>query len=214
MIRRFFRRLLTPPMVVLAALFLFVEECLWKWGTAVMAKLARAPFVRALEVRLARLPAWAALVIFFLPGLMLLPVKITALFLIGKGHVASGMGVIVAAKVLGTAVVARFFAICKPTLMGVRWFHAAHDWILALKAWLYARLRAMPSWQKVVRLQAALRRKLRTLRPGYLGRRWKAIAGRLRWRFLNQRKPRHAPPPPARSQEPPLNHGDPGRTRL
>ncbi|MES2705729.1 MAG: hypothetical protein V4726_03910 [Verrucomicrobiota bacterium] len=189
MTRRFFRRLLTPPMVVLAALFLFVEECLWKWGTAAMARLARARVVRALEAGLAKLPAWAAVVVFFLPGLMLLPVKLAALFLIGKGHVASGMGVIVAAKVLGTAVVARFFAICKPVLMGIRWFRAGHDWILALKVYLYGRLHAMPGWQMAVRLQGDIRRKFRRLKPGILARRWRAIGDRLRWRLLGKKAP-------------------------
>lgn len=189
MIRRFFRRLLTPPMVVLAALFLFIEECLWKWTTAVMARLARAPLVRALERKMAKLPAWAAVVVFFLPGLMLLPVKIAALFLIGRGHVASGMGVIVAAKVLGTAIVARLFAICKPTLMAIRWFRAAHDFILALKTYLYGRLHAMPGWQMAVRLVADARRWLKTLKPGIIGRRWRAIGGWMRLRLLGKKGP-------------------------
>lgn len=176
-------------MVVLAALFLFVEECLWKWSMAAMARLARAPLVRALERKLAKLPAWAAVVVFFLPGLMLLPVKIAAVFLIGKGHLASGMGVIVAAKVLGTAIVARFFSVCKPTLMGIRWFRAGHDWILALKAYLYGRLHAMPGWQMAVRLQARIREKFRRLKPGILGRRWRAIGDRLRSRLLGKKSP-------------------------
>lgn len=176
-------------MVVLAALFLFIEECLWKWTTAVMARLARAPLVQAMERKLAKLPAWAALVVFFLPGLMLLPVKISAVFLIGRGHVASGMGVIVAAKVLGTAIVARLFAICKPTLMAIRWFRAAHDFILALKTYLYGRLHAMPGWQMAVGLVAEAKRWLKTLKPGLIGRRWRAIGGWMRLRLLGKKGP-------------------------
>lgn len=178
-------------MVVLAALFLFVEECLWKWSLAATAWVARARVVRALETRLGRLPAWAAVVVFFLPGLLLLPVKIAAVFLIGKGHVASGMGVILAAKVLGTAVVARFFSICKPTLMGIPWFHKGHDWILSVKGYLYRRLHAMPGWQAAVRLQRALRRRILMGKTGIIGRRWRAIGGWMRYRLRARKRARH-----------------------
>lgn len=187
MLRRTFRKILTPPMVVLAALFLFVEEWLWVKLTAAMAWVGRLPLVHALEMRLARLPAWAAVLCFFLPGLMLLPVKIGALFLVGKGHVISGVGVIVLAKVAGTAVVARFFAICKPTLMGIRWFRLVHDWLLAVKASLYARLRAMPAWQTAVRLKDRVKARLKAFKPGLVARRWKAVGERLRRRG----QPRH-----------------------
>ena len=101
MLRRVFRRILTPPMVVLAALFIFVEEWLWVRMTAAMAWVTRWPVILWLEARLARLPAWAAVVCFFLPGLMLLPVKIGALFLMGRGHVITGVGVIVAGQSAG-----------------------------------------------------------------------------------------------------------------
>ena len=182
MLRRSFRRILTPPMVVLAALFIFVEEWLWVRLTAAMGWVARMPAIRTLENGLARLPAWAAVACFFLPGLMLLPVKIGALYLMGRGHVISGVGVIVLAKVLGTAVVARFFTVCKPVLMGVGWFRAGHDWLLRMKELLYAKLKAMPSWRQAVALKDRAKRWLRTFKPGLIARRWKAIGAKLRRR--------------------------------
>lgn len=182
MLRRFFRRILTPPMVVLAAVFIFVEEWLWVRMTAVMAWVTRWRVIRWLEERLARLPAWAAVGCFFLPGLMLLPVKIGALFLMGRGHVITGVGVIVLAKVVGTAVVARFFTVCKPVLMGVGWFRAGHDWIIRLKEATYARLRSMEAWQQVVNLKNRAGRWLRRMKPGVIARRWRAIGARLRRR--------------------------------
>ena len=185
MLRRVFRRILTPPMVVLAALFIFVEEWLWVRMTAAMSWVTRWPAILWLEARLARLPAWAAVVCFFLPGLMLLPVKIGALSLMGRGHVITGVGVIVAAKVLGTAVVARFFLVCKPVLMGVGWFRAGHDLMIRVKDGLYARLRAMPVWQRAVHLKDRTKRWLRRWKPGVIARRWRAIGERLR-RRVNQ----------------------------
>ena len=182
MLRRVFRRILTPPMVVLAALFIFVEEWLWVRMTAAMAWVARAPLFVWLEARLARMPAWAAVVCFFLPGLMLLPVKLGALFLMGRGHVVAGIGVIVLAKVVGTAVVARLFSVCKPTLLGVDWFRALHDWLLRVKAAVYVRVRALPAWQAAVQLKDRAKHWLRTLKPGLVARRWRAIGARLKRR--------------------------------
>ncbi len=180
MLSRFIRRVLTPPMVVVAALLAFGEEWLWVRMTAAMAWVGRIPVLRWLEGRLARLPAWAALVGFFVPGLLLLPVKIGAVFLMGRGQVGAGLAVIVGAKVLGTAVVARFFTVCKPVLLGVGWFRAGHDWLGWAKDSLYARLRAMALWQAVQEWRGRLRRWLRGLRPGVVGRRWRAIGARLR----------------------------------
>ena len=182
MLRRTVRRILTPPMVVLAALFIFVEEWLWDRMTAAMTWVARLPVIHWLEDRLARLPAWAAVVCFFLPGLMLLPVKLGALFLMGRGQVVAGVGVIILAKVLGTAVVARFFTVCKPTLMGVGWFRAGHDWLMRMKEMLYAKLRAMPAWQAALTLKDRAKQWLRTCQPGMMARRWRAIGERLRRR--------------------------------
>ena len=182
MLRRSFRRILTPPMVVLAALFIFVEEWLWDKLTAATAWVARLPVIHWLEDRLAQLPAWAAVACFFLPGLMLLPVKIGALFLMGRGHPVAGVGVIILAKVLGTAIVARFFTVCKPALMGVDWFRSGHDWLVRMKEVLYARLRAMPAWQAAVALKNRAKHWLRTIKPGIIARRWRAIGERLRRR--------------------------------
>jgi hypothetical protein len=182
MLRRTFRRILTPPMVVLAALFIFIEEWLWDRMTSVMAWVGRWPVLQWLEERLARLPAWAAVACFFLPGLMLMPVKIGALLLMGRGQVTAGVGVIVLAKVLGTAIVARFYAVCKPTLMAVGWFRKGHDWLIGIKEALYTRLRAMPVWQAAVALKARAKQWIGRLKPGVIARRWKAIGLRLRRR--------------------------------
>lgn len=182
MLRRAFRRILTPPMVVLAALIIFVEEWLWVRLTEAMKWVARWPVIRWLEERLALLPAWAAILCFFLPGILLLPVKIAALFLVGRGHVVAGLGVIVLAKVLGTAVVARFFTVCRPVLMGVSWFRTGHDWLIRMKELLYTKLKAMPAWRQAVALKDRAKQWLATSKPGLIARRWRAIGDRLRRR--------------------------------
>ena len=52
----------------------------------------------------------------------LLPIKLSALWLIDQGHAAWGLAVILAAKAMGTAVVAHLFSLTQPALMRLDWF--------------------------------------------------------------------------------------------
>ena len=128
LLRRALRLVFTP----LIALILLFEEWGWEALSALVARLARLPFVAWVERHIASLPPWAAAAVFAVPALALVPVKLLALFLIGKGHALLGVGVLVAAKVLGTALVARLFTLTQPALMRLAWF--AH-WYPRWKTW-------------------------------------------------------------------------------
>ncbi len=181
MFRRLLKKLFYPPMVILAAAIMFFEEWLWVHLANFMAWVARARVFRWLERRLAALPPYGAMAVFFVPGLMLLPVKIAALFLIAQGHPGGGLLIIVAAKVLGTAIVARIFAVCRPRLLTVVWFRRIYEWIARLKTWLYTAIKSMPAWAAVVRWKNEIKSWLP--RGGHFTRRWKAIGFVLRRKF-------------------------------
>lgn len=181
MIRRLLKSLLFPPMVIIAALLMFIEEWLWDHLTAAMARLARTRVVRALEVRLSRLPPYGAAAAFFLPGLLLLPVKISALFLIAHGFALAGLAVIITAKVIGTACAARLYAVCRPALLKLGWFRWLHDTVIRLKTRLYAAIRAMPGWATAVRWKNFIKSCIP--RGGHFSRRWRAVGHMLRKRF-------------------------------
>ena len=84
-----------------------------------MAGVARLRPIHWLETRIARLPPYAAMAMFLVPWLVLLPAKVLGLWLIGTGHVASGVGVFVVAKVVGTALLARLFSLTRPALLTI-----------------------------------------------------------------------------------------------
>ncbi|OYU98477.1 MAG: hypothetical protein CFE45_16355, partial [Burkholderiales bacterium PBB5] len=77
----------------------------------------------------------------------LLPVKLLALWLLGRGHALLGLVVIVLAKLLGTAVVARLFALTRPALMGLPWFARGYARWHAWKEALLAQVRASWLWR-------------------------------------------------------------------
>jgi len=129
------------------ALLILFEEWGWVPLQRAAAYVARLPPLAWVERRIAALPPWAALSVFALPTLALLPVKLAALWLIGQGHAGLGLAVIVAAKFVGTAVVARLFALTHPALMQLAWFATFYTRWMAWKESLLAQVRASWAWR-------------------------------------------------------------------
>jgi hypothetical protein len=151
------RRLLRNLFTALLALIILFEEWGWEPLSALLAKLAHLPLWAWIESRIARLPPWAAVAVFMLPALALLPVKLLALFLIGRHHAFMGLCVLLAAKVVGTALLARLFTLTQPALMQLAWFAR---WYPRWKHWkdgIIAQVRASPAWRLGRRIKARTR---------------------------------------------------------
>jgi hypothetical protein len=166
MLRKFLRILLTAPL----ALILLFEE--WGWGplAALMARLAKLPLWARLERTIASLPPRVALATFLLPMVALFPIKLGALYLFASGHKLFGAFILIAAKLAGTAVVARLFHITQPALMQLAWFA---KWYPRWKAWkdaLLERVRASPAWRAGKWFKLQLQRRLHSAAQRW--RRW------------------------------------------
>ena len=132
---------------VLVALIVLFEEWGWEPLQRMMARIARLPVLRQLEGVITRLPPWAALAALVLPSLLLIPAKLAALWLIASGNRTLGVVFIIVAKVVGTAIVARLFALTRPALMQMAWFGAAYGRWVAWKDALITRVRASWAWR-------------------------------------------------------------------
>ncbi|GAA0743606.1 hypothetical protein LRH25_06460 [Ideonella azotifigens] len=141
--RRFVRGLWEWP---LAALILF-EEWGWEPLQRAMARIGQWPGFRWIGRWIESLPPYGALALFALPTLALLPVKLLALFAISRGHALLGTLVIVAAKVAGTAIVARLFTLTQPALMRLAWFARNYARWTVFKERLLAQVRASRPWR-------------------------------------------------------------------
>ena len=163
----FIRRILKGILLAPFALFLLFEEWGWEPLAAGFAALGRLPIWRSLERLIIRLPPWAALVAFCIPVLLLVPLKLLALFLIGKGHLGMGLGLVVSAKIVGTALAARLFQLTEPALMQIGWFSRAY---LPWKAWkdrTLRQVRASSPW----RFGQKIRQRLQSSMAGW----WRSI---------------------------------------
>ena len=163
--RRIAQVLLAPLKWLLALLILF-EEWGWEPLQRMLAAIGRWPGLRWLEARIGRLPPYAALALFLLPTLVLLPIKLLALWLIGQGRAWLGALVIVVAKLVGTAIVARLFTLTRPALMQMAWFARIYVRWSAWKEGLLTWVRGGLLW----RLARVFRRQLRQFRHRWV--RW------------------------------------------
>ena len=146
----------------LVALVILFEEWGWEPLMRLAGALAGLPPLAWLERRIESLPPPLALAAFLAPTLLLLPIKLLALWLIGDGNVLFGLLVIVAAKIGGTALVARLFMLTRPQLMQMDWFANLYARWSAFKESLIEMARTSLAWRSahatMVRARRALRR--------------------------------------------------------
>jgi len=151
------RRALKALFTWAVALLILFEEWGWVPLANALARLGRLPFFRWLEARIQSLPPYAALLVFFAPMVALFPVKVFGLWLIGEGRGFLGVGIIVVAKIAGTAVVARLFMLTRPALMQLPWFAHLYGRWTTWKDAMIARVRASAAWKAIARVKAEAR---------------------------------------------------------
>ena len=93
------------------------------------------------------LPPYLALCVFALPTALLFPLKLLALYLIAKGQAAWRQRCSCAAKVVGTALVARIFQLTQPALMRIAWFAWAYSRFMPWKEAVFAAIRSTWAWR-------------------------------------------------------------------
>jgi hypothetical protein len=143
----FLKRFIQGLALGLFGLILLFEEWGWEPLSRVFAWLSRLRPWALMERKITALPKWGALLVFFVPTAALIPVKLLALFLFGQGHVAWGLTLLICAKLVGTALLARLFQLTLPALMQFAWFAR---WYPRWKAWkdgLLAQVRQSAAWR-------------------------------------------------------------------
>jgi len=153
LLKKILRGLLLAPV----ALFLLFEEWGWEPLAACFAALGRLPLWRQLERLIVRLPPWAALLAFGIPVGALVPIKLLALYLFGKGHMALGIGLVLAAKLIGTALAARLFQLTQPALLQIKWFARLYTPWKTWKDRVLAQVRSSWPWRMAHQLKVRVK---------------------------------------------------------
>jgi len=161
---RILKKLLSILGMTLLVPVLLFEEWGWEPLARAAAKLSRLRILARIETALRALPPWAAVLAFFLPVLLLLPVKLFGLYLLGEGHAMSALLLLLAAKLVGTAIVARLFQLVEPALMQLPWFARFYPRWKAWKDGVFERVRLSAPWRAVRGFKNGVRRWWRGVR--------------------------------------------------
>lgn len=132
---------------ILVALILLFEEWGWRPLSNLLARLARYPLWAKLEMFIAGLPPYGALLALGIPSAVLIPAKLLGVYFLTTGHFISAGVVIFLAKIASTALIARVFLLTKPALMQIGWFARAHDVFVPWKDAMFERVRASWVWR-------------------------------------------------------------------
>lgn len=171
------KKLLAAPFVFIAAIIILLEDWLWDDLQRLAAAIGRLPIFRQIERLIVSLPPYPSLAVFAAPSLLLIPVKLAALWLIAHGQAWLGLLTVIGAKVAGTALVARIYYLTQPKLMSLGWFARLHARFTAFKARIYGAVKSLSIYQKAHQQYLQLRQWLarwRKKQRGFLRRRWDA----------------------------------------
>ena len=153
------KKILAAPFILLAAIVVLFEDWLWDDLLRLMAALGRLPGLRQMEHLIAALPPYGALAAF-------------------------GLAVIIAAKLAGTALLARIYALTHPQLLRISWFAALHARYVSFKTKVYAALKATRIYQLLhqhkLRVKAWFKEWKETQGRSLLRNRWTAAVRLLR----------------------------------
>ena len=171
--RRWFR----PLWVILALVFL-LEAWLWDHLEPVVARVVNlVPWGRVkvwLKDTIESLPPWAALGVFIIPIIVLLPLKFLEVLFLAKRQWLAAALVLILAKLLGLGVTAFVFDATRGKLLQMSWFARMFDWFMWARDWAHEitepvreRVRQLVWLLKPQRAGRFLRRLMKLRRSAY-----------------------------------------------
>lgn len=131
-------------LALIGMVFVLFEEVLWGLTGGLMRFLGRFAPVAWIEDRIRRLPPIWALPLFVLPWLIMLPVKLGALWLIAMGKIIHGALLFIGGEAFGVAFLARLYELCRPALHRWPWFVAVERVLLRWTQWAHDILFRLP----------------------------------------------------------------------
>ncbi len=151
----FFSQTMEKILLSLLAIFLIIEEWLWDLLTAFGHSLAKLLNLEPFEQWLSQTTAPMALVAFSIPILIVTPINLAAFGLLAKGLILQGILTEILAKLLGTLLVARVFALTKPQLLTFAFLRIIYTTITRWLQWAHQKITetTIYHWAKRKRLR-------------------------------------------------------------
>ncbi len=157
------KKILTAPFVGIAALVIGFSEWLWNPLLRVVKKITQWGHIQWLETKIRACPSWAAVLMFAIPAIALLPFKLAGLYFIAHGKKVMGFGIFFAAKVVGTGLLAWIYSLTEPALERYQWFVSVRVLYRKIKTIVYERVKSSFIWQESKLAWAVLKLKVKGL---------------------------------------------------
>ncbi len=138
------------------AVILIIEEWLWDLLTAFGHSLVRWLHIESFEQWLSQTSPTQALVAFSIPILIVTPINLIAFGLLAHGLILQGILLELLAKLLGTVLIARVFALTKPQLLTFALLRIIYTTITAWLQWAHRQITetAVYRWSKQFKAEA------------------------------------------------------------
>lgn len=151
------RRQLLRPLWTLLALIFLLEAWLWDHLKPLVAWfVGLLPWDRLkarLREAIEHLPPYAALAVFIVPLIVLLPLKFLEVYLLASRQWFAAVLVLVLAKLLGLGVTAFVFDATREKLLQMPWFARLYDWFMWARDWAHAQTEPIRQrMQQIVRM--------------------------------------------------------------
>lgn len=150
---------------VLAVLVLF-EEWLWDLLTVLGQGLSRLLHLERFDAWLSQASPKQALTAFAIPLAVVAPLNVGAVILMVHGAMTAGILVEIAAKLLGTLLIARVFRLTRPALMSFSWFARLYESIMRLLRWAHALVQESQLYRSALAFKKAMKRYSRKVLEG------------------------------------------------
>jgi hypothetical protein len=161
------KKVLLAPFIWLGAIIFLVEEILWDFTAAVMARIGTVRMVHAIENLIASLPPRWAIIAFLLPSSILIPAKLFGLHAIATGHWLLGSTIFIVAKMAGLALFSRIFNLTRPALMKINWFARFYAKVMHYRNLIHSYIERWSAYQHIkqhlTRLMTAFKAKCVTI---------------------------------------------------
>lgn len=154
-----FERTMKKLLLSLLAIFLIIEEWLWDLLTAFGHSLVQWLHLESLEQWLSETSPTMALVAISIPILIVTPLNLAALVLLANGLILQGILMEVLAKLLGTLLITRVFALTKPQLLKFSFLNIIYTTIIGWLQWAHQKITETPvyRWAKQFKAEAKAR---------------------------------------------------------
>jgi hypothetical protein len=139
-------RILKGIVFLLATIYFLVDAIFLTFAKSLANWIAEHRLFESLRAWIVSLPPYPTLALFALPVAILEPVKPMAAYLVGTGHVGTGLSFLVAGEILKLMMVERLFCLSRDKLMSIpafawlyRKYSAAKDCVTSMKTWQVVR---------------------------------------------------------------------------